>query len=370
MKTEKLFTFKIFKLTQTTWEIYMSKINAHQLYNMSKADIMKISEVGDDYDGIQRVLNSARVEEIKDYLDSNDATFPNSIILNIDEKYVKELTDTEMSVHMTPNTFSIIDGQHRLAGFENDVNTNFELNVSIFLNLTINQQRRIFKTINTEHTKINNSQSFYSEIDDEYDTPRKFAANLSKIFAIDITSPWYKKIKLLGIKDDLSPDGIIALDTFAKPIIASIYNDKSFYKLRNFLMENNNDLNLLDNSGINIKKSFLWEYYVKQDEDTMYKIFFNYFSAIKRVFKNDWNNPNSFLTKTTGYNAFMMLFKDLVQIGLTSGTLSEEFFYSKLSVLTNMDGTLNSNNYPASGTQSTTKFYNIIKDKVINLFTV
>lgn len=359
---------KILKLKQAKWEIYVGKINAYALYRMSKADIMSIDEEGEGYEGIQRELNKERVSGIKDYLESIDATFPNSIILNVDRKYVANKSDDLLDILITPETFSIIDGQHRLSGFEGEEELPFDLNVSIFIGLTRTQQQRIFNTINKEHTKVNGSQSFYTEINDDYLTPRKFAAEISSLFATDATSPWYQKIKLLGKKDELSIDGRISLDTFASPLVSNIYNDKHFFKIRNYLMENENKPLLLDSSSLSKYKSFFWEYYVKQDINTMYKIYYNFFNAIRKTLPNDWENTNSMLTKTTGYNAFIRLFKDLAIVGLREGDLSEEFFLNKLKVLKDMDGKFNSKEFASSGAQSSSKLYELIRDKVITLF--
>lgn len=365
MNTIKINTIK---LEQSKWTLYIGKINAYSLYKMSKSDIMSINSNQRGYSGTQRELNKSRIVEIKEYLESFDATFPNSVILNLNKKSLVSNTDNELNVIVSDDTFSIIDGQHRLAGFENEKDTKFELNISIFIGLSENQEQRIFNTINKEHAKVNPSHSFYTEINDEFNTPRKFAANISNIFATDEKSPWYQKIKLIGKKDDLSSDARISLDAFARPILTSIYNDKKFFKIRNFLRDNMNNLDLLDKSELNKYKSYLWEYYITDDVITFYKIYYNFFNSVKNILPNDWENPKSFLTKTTGYNAFIMLFKDLTILGLENFDVSEDFYFNKLKVLKTMDGTLNSDNYSASGDQSAKIFYEKIKGQVFSLF--
>lgn len=364
----KHITINVTKLEQTKWNVYIGKINAYKLYEMAKADIMSINDSFQGYDGIQRELKSERVLDIKNYLQSSDATFPNSIILNLDKNYLVNENENQITVEVNKNTFSILDGQHRLSGFSDDTETNFELSISIFIGLEIFEQQRIFNTINTEQEKVNNSQSFYIEMNDKINTPRKFAAEIANIFATDVISPWYQKIKLLGKKDELSPDGRISLDTFSRPIVDSIYKDKYFYQLREYLIQNDNKVESLILSDIVKYKSFLWEYYINQDIQTMYKIYCNYFNALKETFPNDWSNPNSILTKTTGYNAFMSLFRDLILIGLNNLDVSEDYFIKKLNVLKDMDGKFNSSEFAASGAQSSSKLYQILRDKVINLF--
>ena len=58
------------------------KISSKELVKLAKADIRKIYE-DNVYGGIQRELKKSKVESIKKYLKLPKATFPNSIILNV-----------------------------------------------------------------------------------------------------------------------------------------------------------------------------------------------------------------------------------------------------------------------------------------------
>ena len=52
---------------------------------------------------------------------------------------------------------SIIDGQHRLAGFTDLNSRDFELIVSIFIDLPVEDQAMLFATINLKQTKVSPS---------------------------------------------------------------------------------------------------------------------------------------------------------------------------------------------------------------------
>ena len=145
---------------------------------------------------MQRHLIADKVKSINNYITAYDATFPNSIILNLPEDKVISLTDSEIEFVDGIDTFEIIDGQHRLEGFKEYSNEDFEVIISIFINLSKEQQKRIFTTINTEQTKVDPSHSLYLELNDSLYTPRKIVAQISVTFNTDIKSPWRNRIKI------------------------------------------------------------------------------------------------------------------------------------------------------------------------------
>ena len=126
-------TLNIFKIEQPIGTLYVSSINAYKLYSMSESDIIKLSKKTNTYDGIQREINNQKVSYIKDYLTSVDATMPNSIILNITKDKIIEQTNNTITIKSSKDTFSIIDGQHRLKGFEDSENINFDLSITFFI---------------------------------------------------------------------------------------------------------------------------------------------------------------------------------------------------------------------------------------------
>lgn len=364
---EETLVLDIITVRQPIGTFYLTKIKAKTLLNMARSDIVRLSKHEDFYDGIQRELNPQKVSAIRNYLTATDATFPNNVILNINETDIISCDEHRLVINKREDVFSILDGQHRVMGFDDPLIDDFDLCVSIFSGLQKSQQGRIFVTINSEQTKVNPSVSFYQEVKENIFTPRKMIAKLSIIFNTDIDSPWKNKIKLIGIKDELASDGRISLNTFVVPILNGIYNDeKSFNTIRNTLMKaENKGIGLKDVFvGVDIKRSYLWDLYIDEKENLLYKILLNYFNAMKDIFKKDWENKDSILTKSTGYNAMMYLFKDLYMEGLSSKTLTKEFFDEKLKGLKNMDGTINSSNYGASGEKASKDLCNVFRSKL------
>lgn len=357
------------KVKQPIGYFYICKLDSKILAKLSKADIYRISNDGDNlYEGIQRQLIPKKVKQITAYLKSKEATFPNSIILNVDKHHIISANEGSLILVDDENTFTIIDGQHRLEGLKNSEIDNFDVVLSIFVDLELNEQSRVFVTINTEQTKIDPSFGLYQELNDPFYTPRKMVVKLTELFNYDKNSPWHKMIKLVGKKDILSTDGILSLSAFANPIIDLIYDDSQFHELRNLVLQDYNMINGINTEEISsiklnrinfdsIKKNLLWDYYVDQNEKMLYKVLFNYFYAVKDIFKKDWSNKDSLLNKTTGYNALIKLFSKVYLRGYDEGDYTQDYFENTLKPLKKLDGTINSINYSPSGYYASNELY-------------
>lgn len=347
---------EVIKVEQPIGYFYLSKLDANKLYGLSKADIADMDRVNslenedEVYIGSQRQLMKKKVDQIKRYVETTEATFPASIILNIPTKYLLQEGDGWIEIVEKENTFQIIDGQHRLTGFE-EYSKNFELPISIFVGLEEHKQSQIFRTINSTQTKVNPSLNFYLEANDPIWTPRKMVVKIAQMFATDIKSPLHKKIKF-NIQNDIVNNKVstISLQTFGKAILDMLYDDKFFYDVRAA-----KEKNILE--GLEVKTDILWPYYRDEKENTLYKILYNYFTVIKQVFPEEWDSKNSILIKSTGYNALMKLFRDLYMIGYEEGRLTEEFFYSYMIKAKPMEGKFNTNCYGGSGWQASNILY-------------
>jgi DGQHR domain-containing protein len=73
-----------FKVSQPIDEFYLAVINSCTLMNLAQADIRRItSREVEECSGIQRGLSRRRSAEIEKYIETVDAIFPNSIILDL-----------------------------------------------------------------------------------------------------------------------------------------------------------------------------------------------------------------------------------------------------------------------------------------------
>ncbi len=357
---------KVIKVQQPIGFFYIGKMDAQDLLKLAKADIAdmnKYTDIDDEdfYIGGQRQLIKRKVNQIKRYVKTSGATFPASIILNLNINCLIEEKDDLLRIKDDESAFQLIDGQHRLSGLE-DFAHKFEVPVSIFIGLDEAKTSRIFTTINTTQTKVNPSLSLYLEANDPVWTPRTMVVKIANLLATDFKSPLYKKIKI-NIQNDKvdNTESTISLQTFGKALLEYVYDDNCFYEVRE--ASEKNELALLDK--MNMKVDILWPYYYEHKEKALYKVLYNYFSAIAKVFPAEWKDKKAILIKTTGYNAFMKLFKDLYDIGYENGDLSQDFFESYLNRAKILKGTFNTNHYGGSGWQATNDLYNDLKKCVL-----
>ncbi len=347
------------KVHQSIGDIYVAEINPQNLLQMSIVDRRRI-ENDEEVIGIQRELKEEKVKQIKKYLSTNKATFPNSIILNTEEKYVIAKTDNSIELEISEYTFSIIDGQHRVEGFRDNPIENFNLIISILIDLKVDEQAEIFTTINSQQTKVDPSHNLNLELESTVYTPIKMMIEIAQSFNYDKESPWFNSIKLLRNTNS----GILSLSAFVKPLIALTFPDNDYYLIKNELNRNTKEFPSFSNINYDTKRFIFWNFYRVKDFSSVYKILFNYFKALSIVLDKDWLNENSLLSKTTGYNAVIKLFKDLYVEGLKSNNLTYHFFFNKLSSLSKMNGIITSENFGASGFKASNDLYLEMKKNI------
>ena len=343
------FKLNVIEVTQPIGKLYVAKISPADLLKLANVDRRQI-EKGEMVNGIQRELRKDKVESIKRYLVSKDATFPNSIILNLPQSNLISTSPTEITFKNAPNTFSILDGQHRLEGFRENNVEDFELIVTIFIDLDLSQQADIFSTINSEQTKVDSSLNLHLELNSKVYTPKKMMVEIAESFNNFKDSPWFDMIKMLGN----SSTGIISLSAFVNPLLELTYPENDYYLIRNALSSKDTSLK---NFHYSTERYPFWPFYLNKDFQVVYKILYNYFSAMKMILASDWGNPDSILCKTTGYNAMMRLFKEYYKKGVKDKNLSYEYFFKELSELNILDGKINSSNFAASGASATQELY-------------
>lgn len=356
----KNISLDIIKVKQPIGTIYVGKITPSLLLEMSTVDRRRIVE-DDEVLGIQRDLKPEKVAQIKNYLSTIDATFPNSIIVNTTSNYIINESDSKLLLEVNDSTFTIIDGQHRVEGFRENILENFELIVAIFKDLKIEQQANIFSTINSQQTKVDPSHNLNLELDSKVYTPIKMIIEIAQSFNFDKESPWANNIRLLGS----GSKGIISLSAFVKPILNLVYPENDYYLIKN-------ELNKIEegkfpdfrNFNYKIDRYPFWEFYKRKDQKSIYKILYNFFKALSIILEKDWLNNASLLNKTTGYNATMKLFKNLFLIGLENGDLSYDFFFTKLNGLKILNGTITTENFGASGLKASNDLYLEMKKNI------
>lgn len=345
----------VMEVVQPLGKFYIGKALANEVIEICSVDKRR-KEVNDDLDkyiGIQRELNPARKKEIGQFVLTDDASFPNSIILAV-KKGNFEYDEKHKILKIKKDTTScnILDGQHRLSGFPIESENNFELILTIFPDLDMEYQAYLFSVINTRGTRINPSlaQDLYAF--SNIDTPERLAHKIARVFNVTEGNPWYRRLKLLGVKEN--DEAILSQATFTKKIVELISRNNNAYRIRDILKRNNNNRKALLKE-FNYKMP-LWNKYVEKDDKYIYDLLKCYFLAAQSRFKDDWGNKQSIITKTAGYTALMNVLYRLLEIKLPDEPTVEYFdtYFKKIS-----DGSLKkltSDNYePGQGGESQLK---------------
>jgi DGQHR domain-containing protein len=319
--------FKALKAQQPIGDIFFATVDYKLIQQMTFFDVRRRLQADRDvekYLGIQRPLNSSRVKDLMEYVNFIDATFPTSIILAIESEYVAydEKTQT-MIVSNTRlgedkpdiafrNLCRVIDGQHRVAGLEGFTGENFDVLVSIFVGSDIADQAHVFATVNLEQTKVGKSLAI-----DLFDlaktrSPIKTAHNIS--IALDNTegSPFYHRIKRLGVategrvRETLDgPGETLSQATFVNALLRYITDDARGDR---DLMLRGQKLDLV--SGASERKFCFRNMFIWEKDIQIGKIVEQYFLAVEARWPEAWNygGKGLMLNQSNGFRALMRVF--------------------------------------------------------------
>ncbi|HLP53545.1 MAG TPA: DGQHR domain-containing protein [Fluviicola sp.] len=363
-------SFKCLKCKQPIGEFYIGVMNHEDLISITYADVRRLETDSEKreveiYTGIQRELSGNRVKEIGKYVNMVDATFPSGVILHINAENIISY-DEESGVIVLPfkdNVAKVLDGQHRIAGLENyqKSDDSFQVNVTIFVEMELEDQAIVFATINKTQTKVNKSlvQDLFEFA--TYRSPQKTAHNIVRALNLKEGSPFEDKIKILGTADDKEKE-TITQSTFSESLM-KLYS-KDLMTDRDIYRRGKKPLPFSDKE---LQNRPLRNLFVNEEDGKIAKIIWEYFSAVEARWPEAWNaraQAERVLNKSTGFIALMNLFKDLYvkfdRIGevVTKEEYLEYFLKSSLE----SDDFNKTTFIPGSGGQS--KLYKTLKEQL------
>lgn len=305
-------------------------VNAKDIIKISKIDRLRYDEKSfDTSGGPQREASEKRVKEISKYALTPDATFPTPILLAVSEKHYT-LDNDCIVLDDDVKSCSIVDGQHRIMGIEKSgIPERFDLPVVFILGATDEQQALLFAVINGKQRQVSSSLIFELYKVTSCRNPYKTVHEVARAMNSDVSSPFYKKLKMLGKK--VSGLETLSQGTFASELIKHISSnpDADFAAARE-----NKSPKPHPNCVFN-------DYFLKNQDDVILKILMNIFGAIKSVFPKEWDDPDSILTKTTGYSGVMQTLPKLVEFGRAGHDLRQNVFagvFEKLKEIMKREG--------------------------------
>lgn len=362
---DNIIEIECFEIKQPIGVFYVGKMNYQDLFDIAYSDIRRIEKEEDNeyesYFGIQRKLSQNRIKEISEYVKNIDATFPSSILIAIksmnieDEDYISRVSyDTEskkLRIIRDQKIAHIIDGQHRVFGLKHAVENqnlfssplNFELIVTIFIDMDIDDQAMIFSTINKAHTKVNKSLVY-----DLFDlaktrSPQRSAHNIARLLNEKNGSPFKDKIKMLGFADDASKETITQatlVELTLKYISRNPMRDRDYLK-------RGKKLDLV--TGEENLNYFFRNWFILGKDENIAKVLWNYFLAVKQRWPQAWDDKSRILSKSTGVIALMKLLKDIIKKLGTERIILHDDFLTILKKVKITDDDFINDNYKAGG---------------------
>jgi DGQHR domain-containing protein len=316
-------TLLVFRATQPIGDFYIGKIDSKTLCDITEFDIrhlVKENEI-DNYLGIQRRLDPKRVREISEYVRTSDACFPTAVILAVRGECAEYNEKTgQLTLSNLPNPEEgqepvlykeiarVLDGQHRIEGLRGFVDRKFEINVCIFVELDIAEQAYIFATVNLAQTKVNPSLVYDLFDFAKLRSPQKVCHNIA--VALDGTekSPFYQRIKRLGVATEGRFGETLTQANFVQSLIP--YLSKNPDQDREVYRQGK----IPSKAGAKESESIIFRNMMIDAQDiAITDVIWNYFDAVRSRWPEAWNYPGRgrILNRTNGFRALMRFLRNV-----------------------------------------------------------
>jgi len=356
------------RILQPLGEFFAASLPARCLLETSYSDPLRIelteaSAVGFGLTGGQREKKEYRLKEIGRFINTVEAAFPNSIIIGAnylkdgsleedDSKRWKVLPDENGAGYklVIPSDLKlarIIDGQHRLDGFQyaNPDRQDMEVLCAVYLDLPLPYQAYLFATINFNQKKVDRSlayQLFAVNVEEEPPecwSPDKLAVFLSRKLNVDRDSPFRGHIVVAAQNDDLLlkltedevwkistatiVDGIMRLYS-AKPQADRDY----MYQTS---IEKGRTRTILPQDGTPFR-----DLYLVTNDAAIYAALLNFFHAAREAL---WMraSPRSYIRKTVGIQALFDTMRIILRDFHERKNISRAYFKEYLTYSSSVD---------------------------------
>ncbi len=369
----KSFTFQVLKVHQPIGEFFVGVLDSKRVCEITHFDVRRIlrEREFETYLGIQRPLKESRVEEIEEYVQTLDACFPAAVVLSVsancakydEEKKVLTLSNYEDPEDPERNVLyaqiaKVIDGQHRIEGLKNYKGPGFGVNVSIFVEIDVAQEAYIFSTVNLAQTKVNRSLAY-----DLFDlarsrSPQKLCHNIAVALDQDEKSPFYHRIKRLGVATEGRFNETLTQATFVEALLGYIslnpVHDRDLY-IRG---------NTPTKAGAGESKRLIFRNMMIDKRDMeIADVLRNYFDVVRAKWPEAWKSMGSglILSKTNGFRALMRFLRPAYLYLVGPGEVPTKEDFEKVFIRIPMkDNEFTTDNFKP-GTSGEVALYNALR---------
>lgn len=369
------FALPVLKVQQPIGEFFVGVLDSKRVCEITHFDVRRIlrEREFETYLGIQRPLKESRVKEIEQFVQTVNACFPAAVVVSVSgncAKYDEENKVLTLSNYEDPEEpernvlyrqiAKVIDGQHRIEGLKNYKGPSFGVNVSIFVDIDVAQEAYIFSTVNLAQTKVNRSLAY-----DLFDlarshSPQKLCHNIAVALDQHEKSPFYRKIKRLGVATEGRFNETLTQATFVEALMGYVslnpVHDRDLYirgKVPNKVGAQESKLLIFRNMMID-----------KRDMEIA-DVLWNYFDSVRSKWPTAWNSTGTglILNRTNGFRALMRFLRPAYLNLVGPGEVpSREQFDNIFKRIKMTDDEFNTDNFKP-GTSGEVALYNAFRSK-------
>lgn len=366
------FTFDCLRAAQPIGDIFIASMSFRVIRKIAFFDVRRVLKEERDverYLGIQRPLDIRRVSDLEKYVNYYDASFPTAIIIAVEEPYVTYNEDAKtLTLSNTPkgsekpniamsNLARVIDGQHRIAGLFKFEGDNFDVPVSIFVGADIADQAHIFSTVNLEQTKVNRSLVYdlYSLASSR--SPQKTCHNIVVALDQDSSSPFYHRIKRLGVTTIEGRFEPISQAGFVEMLMRYISRDPK--EDRDLILKGKR---LTAAEGSEIWRLPFRNLFIQENDIKIGDAIFTFFDVVRDRWPEAWANEKRegpILNRTNGFRALMRAYGVLYERqGVPGGSINRGFLERNFSEIDIEDDQFTIDRFPP-GTSGESRLYRL-----------
>ncbi|WP_335900940.1 DGQHR domain-containing protein [Shewanella algae] len=370
--------FLAIKVEQPFGTFYTVKLTASFL--LKRAYSKSADLIGDEMSGAQRRIKNTRIYEISRFIDSGEASFPNSIIIAAnyysndvwaeedDQWRVEEINENlslyKLTVPTDKKLCSVVDGQHRLFSFASSENKDMQLNCSLFLDLIPSLQASIFATINFNQAPVDKSLAYnlfgyqLDSLDVEYWSPDLLAVNLCRYFAERKESFFYGHVNYRLAKRNVKDNyWVISTASFVDGILSLISDNpkEDRYKINKKSMLGSAGRKILEDDD----RCPLRQLYIAGNDEAIKEVVEIFFSSLQEVFSIK-NTEKHVLVSTIGLKTLFNILGDFLR---RNGVRKSAFKGLKSSFERSKSIRFEDKNFFSASTKGQKRLYNCLQVK-------
>lgn len=367
----------VVRARQPLGDLYIGTLQSRVLWELAEYDMREIRAREDGIylaTGVQRELSEKRVQEIAAYVKTIDATFPTAVVLAIsascvtleerDDGCLRMILQSEQDsspdgLFNYERVARVIDGQHRIEGLKRANVEDFDVNVAILVDADIEDQARVFATVNLAQTKVSKSLVYDLFSYSTSNSPERIAHSVCLSLDQAEGSPFYRRIKRLGTATPgrYAPEPLSQATVVEGLLIHMVANKKQLIADRDWARRGRSFEPISDDDA---RKLVLRRFFLEARDVDLAELIWNYFESVRQRWPDAWEvkGTGQILPRTNGFRALIRFFRHAYNHVAVPGAMVsvEEFFkIFERSDLNSYD--FNTERYPP-GTSGETRLYN------------